>query len=252
MRRLEPRPATVRPEAHLTAADAEWLEAIAAQKREAARTTSGPWAAQQRAEADGLEAAAHRARDPAAHGLEDLRRGCGNEAAPRVDLNAPARVRDPAMTVRQSPDMLAADASLARLSLAREADVLTMAVETAQDTGATTAAEKMLAHQLAAAHPLAMGLFATAAGELHKHRVAGHLNPDALAEAVRSANAGARVMAAFAQGALALDRLRNGGRQTVTVQHVTVADGGQAVVAGTVSPAARARSAGPHRAGDET
>src|SRR4051812_9315910 len=33
------------------------------------------------------------------------------------------------------------------------------------------------------------------------------------------------------------DRLRNGGRQTVVVQHVSVADGGQAVVAGHVAPA---------------
>ena len=221
-------------EAPLTAAEAEWLDAIAAQKREAAGTTGTPWAAQQRAEADGLEAAARRARDPASHAVEDLRRGCGNEAAPRVELDASTRVRDVATTVRQSPDMLAADGSLARLTLARDADVLPLAVELAQDAGATTAAEKMLAHQLAAAHPLAMGLFATASGELHKHRVAAHLNPEALAEAVRSANAGARVMAAFAQGALALDRLRNGGRQTVTVQHVTVTDGGQAVVAGMI------------------
>ena len=56
--------------------------------------------------------------------------------------------------------MLAADASLARLGLARDGDVLTLAVETAQDAGAETAAQKMLAHQLAAAHPLAMELLA--------------------------------------------------------------------------------------------
>lgn len=80
-----------------------------------------------------------------------------------------------------------------------------------------------------------MGLFAAADNELHKHRVASNVNPGALAEATRSATAGARVLAAFAQGALALDRLRNGNRQVVTVQHVTVADGGQAVVAGTVT-----------------
>ena len=53
------------------------------------------------------------------------------------------------------------------------------------------------------------------------------------------------MLAAFAQGALALDRLRNGNRQVVTVQHVTVADGGQAVVAGAVTTGKRGR-------GDET
>ncbi len=127
--------------------------------------------------------------------------------------------------------MLAADASLARLGLARDADVLAMAVELAEDS---SAAEKALAHELAAAHRLAMGLLTTASNELHKHQVAAHLNPTALLEATRSANAGARVMASVAQGALTLDRLRNGNRQVVTVQHVTVTEGGQAVVAGTV------------------
>ena len=61
-------------------------------------------------------------------------------------------------------------------------------------------------------------------------------SPGALLEAQRSAVVGARVLVAFAQGALALDRLRNGNRQTVQVQHVTVENGGQAVVAGTVAP----------------
>ena len=35
-------------------------------------------------------------------------------------------------------------------------------------------------------------------------------------------------------GMLTLDHLRHGGQQVVTVQHVTVREGGQAVVAGTV------------------
>jgi hypothetical protein len=216
-----------------SAADAEWFDALATQKRLGAGDSAAPWAIQQRAEADGLEAAARAAQNSIP---PDLRLVCGGEVASRVELDAPAKFRDPARTVRQSPDLLAADASLARLSLARDADVLTMAVETAQDTGATTATEKMLAHQLAAAHPLAMGLFATAAGELHKHKVAAHVNPGALGEAVRCATAGAKVMDAVARATIALDRLRNGGRQVVTVQHVTVEGGGQALVAGTVAP----------------
>lgn len=43
-------------------------------------------------------------------------------------------------------------------------------------------------------------------------------------------------MDSFARGALVLDRLRNGGRQTVVVQHVTVGKGDQAVVADSVEP----------------
>ncbi len=164
-----------------------------------------------------------------------LRQGQGGETAPPDDPDRPWKMREVAQAVAATPTMLAADASLARLGMARDAGVLPLAVEAAQDAGAATATERMLAHQLAAAHQAAMGLFAATDGELYKHRVAERQNPAALAEASRSATAGARVLAAFAQGALALDRLRNGNRQVVTVQHVTVADGGQAVVAGTVT-----------------
>jgi hypothetical protein len=53
-------------------------------------------------------------------------------------------------------------------------------------------------------------------------------------EASRLANSAARMMDSFAQGLLTLDRLRHGRRQVVTVQHVTVEPGGQAIVAATV------------------
>ena len=131
--------------------------------------------------------------------------------------------------------MLAADARLARLGLAREADVLALAVETAQSAGAETATQKMLAHQLAAAHPPIMELLTLALAEAYKHRVAAHLNTASPAEAARTTVAAARLMDSFARGALALDQLLNGGRQVVTVQHVTVADGGHAVVAGSMA-----------------
>ena len=51
-------------------------------------------------------------------------------------------------------------------------------------------------------------------------------------EASRVANASAKMMDAFQKGTLALHKLRTGGTQTVTVQHVNVSDGGQAVVTG--------------------
>ena len=62
----------------------------------------------------------------------------------------------------------------------------------------------------------------------------------ALVDTVRSATAIARLMDCTARAALALDRLQNGGRQNVTVQHVTVGDGGQAVVAANMNTARRA------------
>jgi len=220
----------------LTAADAEWFEIVADGKRTMAEAAADPTlAAQLAAEAAGIEALAASLRDPAARSLPALRRGHGGETAPPDDPDRPWHQRELQQAVASPPTILAADASMARLGMARDAGVLCLAIEVAQDAGATTAAERMLAHQVAAAHRAGMGLFAAAAGELHKHQVAPHLNPLALAEATRSATAGARVLAAFAQGALALDRLRHGNRQLVTVQHVTVADGGQAVVAGSVT-----------------
>jgi hypothetical protein len=96
----------------------------------------------------------------------------------------------------------------------------------------------MLAHETAAAHKLAMRLMASADSELGLHE-RGHVlggPSNALADATRSATSAARLMDSATRVALALDRLRNGGRQHVVVQHVVVADGGQAVVAGTVAP----------------
>ena len=46
----------------------------------------------------------------------------------------------------------------------------------------------------------------------------------------RYANAAARLMDIYREGLVALHRIKAGGRQTVTVQHVHVADGGQAIV----------------------
>ncbi len=45
------------------------------------------------------------------------------------------------------------------------------------------------------------------------------------------AAASTRMIEAFQRGLLTLERLRDGGKQTVVVQHVAVSEGGQAVVA---------------------
>ena len=223
--------------AGLTAGDAEWFEGMATAKRASAATGNMVFAAQANAEATGLEALAAALRDPASRGLPVLHQGQGGETAPPDNCDHPWRLRELEQAVAAPPDVLAADASLDRLRLARDAGVLTAAVELAQDAGAGTAAERMLSHQLAAAHQVAMRLFTAADRDLCRNKSgAPWESPGALLEAQRCAAVGARVLAAFAQGALALDRLRNGNRQTVQVQHVTVENGGQAVVAGTVAP----------------
>lgn len=128
--------------------------------------------------------------------------------------------------------MLAADASLQRLDLAGEAGVLTLGVDAAESIQAQNGLERMLAHQMAAAHSMAMHFVAASREELAAYSVSGHAYPHRSIEAARMATTGARLMDAFPHALLAVDRLRNGGRQVMTVQHVNVTDGRQAVVAG--------------------
>jgi len=228
-------PARVAPPC-LTAGDAEWFDQVAAGKRAAGAATRDPaQAAQLDAEAFGLEALAAMLRDSAARDLPKLQEGQGGEIAPPEDCDMPWPMREMAQVVAAEPSMLAADASLDRMKLARNADVLTMAVEAAENAKAQTAMEKMLAHQLAAAHSLSMEMFAAASNDLYRYQKARDLNPAALADAARSGTVAARLVGAYAQGALALDKLQNGARQVITVQHIAVGEGGRALVAGNVT-----------------
>mgnify|MGYP005661243893 FL=1 len=132
------------------------------------------------------------------------------------------------------PDAVTAEASMDRLRLADDGlHCVALAVDAAETIQAANSIEKMLAHQLAAAHKLAM-TFAAKARELVEHDGGGAYRQEDLyvAEAARVANSSARMMDAFQKGTLALHKLRNGGTQVVTVQHVNVSDGGQAVVTG--------------------
>jgi len=133
----------------------------------------------------------------------------------------------------EQPDAVTAKASMDRLNLADEVHCVPLAVDTAESIQAKNSIEKMLSHQLAAAHKLAM----TLAGQARKHaeQVGDGIYTSDLRHveyAAKMANSSARMMDAFQKGALAIHKLRTGGTQTVTVQHVNVSDGGQAVVTG--------------------
>lgn len=236
----------------LTVGDAEWFDQIALAKRASAVGTNPAYQAQLEAEAFGIEALATALRDPIARDVPVLHQGRGGEIAPADDPDLPWRQRELAQTVGATPSMLEAAASLSRLNLARDANVLTLALATAQDSGAVTSTEQCLAHQFAGAHRLAMELLALASTEAQKYRLAPHLNSGALVEAARTACAASRIMDACSRSALARDRLQNGGRQTVTVQHVTVEDGGRAVVAGSVTPGDGVASPRPLTRGRQT
>jgi hypothetical protein len=184
----------------------------------------------EQSEADELERDASDILDPILHTTAPVQIGRGGELATGATMMQPFLD-----TVRTRPDWLVHDASRERMELADGAGALTMGLDAAETIQAANSLEKMLVHQLAAAHSLAMRMVSGAGVDLAAYKKSGHQYQHRSVEACRTANAAARVMDAFQRGLLTLDRMRNGGRQTVTVQHVTVSAGGQAVVAGTVA-----------------
>lgn len=127
------------------------------------------------------------------------------------------------------------EASLSRteLLIQTNTDISALAVDAADSINANNSMEKMLAHQMALAHSMAMKIGDAAMGEVSKiqHGATwGGLKPGAATELQRLTNSVSRLMSTYQQGLLTLQRLRTGGNQTVTVQHVNVGAGGQAVI----------------------
>lgn len=127
-----------------------------------------------------------------------------------------------------APDAVALDASAHRLELLDRlgTDCAAMALDAADSIQPENSLERMLAHQLAVAHKAALQMIDKAV--LHRDTV----------ESARLINAAGRMMNTYQQGLLTLQRLRSKGEQHITVQHVTVAEGGQAIV-GTVNQGGR-------------
>lgn len=222
------------PEAAIRArGQAQWRRAWADQK-EARDPIDARW---QRLEADDLDAKAEQLLDPDNCLTAPLEVGRGCELIVETKATptfAEELCRD---TVRDNPDMITARASESRLQLASAAEVLAMTVDLTDTIQARNSLERMLCGQLAALHSLVMKNTATAASFAMKAAdphgcIPMQQRQIASIEAARSTNAAARASEAFQRCMLTVDRHRNGARQTVVVQHVNVAEGGQAVVAG--------------------
>jgi centrosomal CEP104-like protein len=91
------------------------------------------------------------------------------------------------------------------------------AVDAAQSAQAGNSLEKMLCHQMAAAHRAAMKQL--------DRSLNSSLPP---VEMARLSNSAARMRQIYQEALLTLQKLRTGGKQTVVVQHVQVSEGGQA------------------------
>jgi hypothetical protein len=224
-----------------TAADAVRLKVAARRKRALAPIMREEWADPigarfEMSEAAAMDARANEVLDPLTHSPVPIRQGNGGEAVveDRKDPTEQNWIRD---TLKDRPDMLNAEASGARLELVAAAGFLTMAVDAAESVKAANSVERMLVHQMATAHKVAMTMAAKAgdfASSIKSWDSTTRQQVQSI-EAARMAGAAARMMETFQRAALTLERLRNGGKQVVVVQHVTVADGGQAVVAGAVT-----------------
>jgi hypothetical protein len=144
--------------------------------------------------------------------------GTGAEAVPSPKDHSLTGIRE----TMESPDMISLDASSTRLELLEKTDALPLGIDMAESIQAKNSLEKILAHQMAASHDTAMKLLA---------RIS--INKDSI-DIVRLTNASARLMSSFHECVKVLHKIRSGGRQVVTVQHVHVSDGGQAVISGKI------------------
>lgn len=133
-------------------------------------------------------------------------------------------------------NLITEEASITRTDLLMQPniDISALAIDAAESVKADNSMEKMMAHQLALAHEMVMKIGNAAMGEAWKiQQPTTHgngLRPGAATELQRLTNSVARLMGAYQQGMLAMQRLRTGGNQLVTVQHVNVGAGGQAVI----------------------
>jgi hypothetical protein len=141
--------------------------------------------------------------------------------------NTPSRM-EPFETLDKTNTVIVS-ASDQRAELSMRAGVLPLALDIAHSADAQGPIEKMLCHQMAAAHGAGMELL----GHLRDSR---RLPP---AEAARLANAASRLFETVQTGATCLQRLKTGGTQQVLVQYqqqVNVETGGRAMVAATLPP----------------
>ncbi|MBM3273102.1 hypothetical protein FJY94_07670 [Candidatus Kaiserbacteria bacterium] len=153
-------------------------------------------------------------------------RGTGGELVPPLERGHTSH----SLAVLE-PDQVSLEASIERVALADRCGVFNLALDAAETINAGNALEQMLTHQMAAAHKMSLDLLAKAAVE---HDTV---------ELARLTNAAARLMNVYQQAMLTMNRIRTGGQQTVTVQHVNVGAGGQAVI-GNVQAGGRAPGGG--------
>lgn len=117
-----------------------------------------------------------------------------------------------------APDLVAVESSHTRGRLLQANDAIAMGIDVANTAGASNTCEKLLAHQIAIAHKVA----------LEQTAAAGHTGDPKIE--MKRLQVAARMMQTAQQAILTLQKLKGGTNHTVLVQHVYVSGNGQAVI----------------------
>ncbi len=122
---------------------------------------------------------------------------------------------------------MAVESSYTRGRLLQANEAVALGIDVSNTAQARNTHEKLLAHQIAVAHKVALEQAAVASGW-------ESTNDPAMA--IKRLQVSARMMATSQQAMLTLQKLKTGGSQIVVVQHVTVSGNGQAVIGNVVPP----------------
>jgi hypothetical protein len=116
------------------------------------------------------------------------------------------------------PDLASIESSETRGHFLKMNDVVALGVDISNTIRASNTAEKLISHEIAVAHKVAM----------EQAMRASHESDPAME--MKRLQVSTRMMTVAQQGLLTLQKLKTGGTQNVMVQHVHVQAGGQAVV----------------------
>jgi folylpolyglutamate synthase/dihydropteroate synthase len=153
------------------------------------------------------------------HELSDAVREHGNRLAQNaVVVNTEVLSAQTLKDTLSDPDLAAIESSETRGRLLKMNGVVALGVDIANTANASNTAEKLLAHEVAAAHQAAM-----------VQAMRATIEADPVLE-IKRLQTSARLMTVVQHGLLTLQKLKTGGTQNVVVQHVHVESGGQAIV----------------------
>lgn len=142
----------------------------------------------------------------------------GGEVAPQGDPGL--------MDTLAAPGVIAMDASAERIRLVSQigTDCTAMALDASDSIKAANSLEKMLSHQLASCHQMAMDNVSKAAMQENQEH------------SVRLLNLSLRAMDAYQRGLMTLKRLRSNGQQQIRIEHIDARGGGMVAVSGSQAP----------------